>query len=78
MFITKRRVCALLITKRDAIVSAVISFCSVLVSIGVIGVRNISVTLLFFVIPFIVMLVLFSIFKPKNPNEFNSRKSKGF
>jgi len=55
-----------LITKRDMLVSLIISIGSVGISIGIIGVKNLLITTLFFIVPLTLTLVLFFIFKPTN------------
>ena len=54
-----------MITKRDILISLIISTCSLGVSFGIMGVQNVFVAILFFIIPLIVTLALFAIFKPK-------------
>ena len=58
-----------MITKRDAVIALIISTGSFAVTIGVIGMKNFTISILFFIIPLIVTLVLFWIFKPKPSNQ---------
>ena len=63
-----------MLTKRDIITSLIISSGSFVVAMGVIGVKNIIISMLFFIIPLLVTLVLFWIFKPKTSNTFSDKK----
>ena len=54
-----------MITKRDIVISLIISTGSLGISFGIMGVQNLFVATLFFIAPLIATLVLFSIFKPK-------------
>ena len=58
-----------MITKKDVVVALIISTGSFAVAIGVIGMKNVIISILFFIIPLIVTLVLFLIFKPKPSNQ---------
>ncbi len=63
-----------MITKGDIVVSLVVSTSFLGVSIGVIGVKNIFVSTLFFIVSFILILILFFIFRPKTPKPFYDKK----
>ncbi len=63
-----------LITKRDMALSLLMSIGSFGVSIGIIGIKNQFISISFFIIPLVMMLVLFSIFKSKTSSSFDNKK----
>ena len=64
-----------MITRKDVLISSLLGIGSLIVSVGVIGVKNFFVSILFFIVPFTVILVLFVVFKPKNPERHYDKKS---
>lgn len=64
-----------LLTKRDIGISLIISIGSFVISIGIIGIKNLFVSMLFLVIPLILTLTLFLVFKPRTSK---SQYSKGW
>ena len=44
------------------------------VAIGVVGMKNLYISTLFFIVPLVLTLILFWIFKPKEAKAFSDRK----
>jgi len=63
-----------MIARRDILISTILSMGSLGVSVGVIGVKDFFVITLFFIVPFIAILTLFFISKPKNPERHYDKK----
>lgn len=66
----------MLITKKDLLISLIISAGSLVVSLGVIGIKNLFLTALFFIIPLILTQVYFLIFKSNAPDSSYGKKSR--
>lgn len=64
---------SLLLSKNDIATSLLISFGIFGVSIGVIGVSNFSVNLIFFVITLIISLGLFALYKPYKKRKYSKK-----
>ena len=63
-----------LITIREILISLIISIGSAGISVGILGGKNLLITTIFFLVPFISTLVLFLIFKPANPRWDEDKK----
>jgi hypothetical protein len=63
-----------LLTRRDISISLILSIGSLGISIGLIGTKNLLITALFFIVPLILTLVLFLIYKPTNPRFDDNKK----
>lgn len=63
-----------MITKRDIAISVVFGVCSLFVSIGVLGVRNFFIIFPFFIVPFVVVLILFFIFRPRDIESYYDKR----
>ena len=63
-----------MLTKRDVVISLIISTGSFVIALGIIGVKNLYMATIFFTGTLIVTLILFFIFKPKSANEFSDKR----
>ena len=63
-----------MITRRDILISIMLGISSLGISVGVIGVKNSFVTILFFIVPFAAILILLTVFKPDTPGRHNDKK----
>ncbi|MDH5570066.1 MAG: hypothetical protein OEX98_09805 [Nitrosopumilus sp.] len=63
-----------MITRKDVWISIILGIGSLMVSVGVIGVKKFFVSILFFIIPFTVIVILFVVFKPKNLERHHGKK----